>query len=322
MPDPVPELTTMPEPGPPPDLVPSEATEGSIAAQGLTIQARSQFRMIVERFVHHRVALISLGVFVALLLFSTVGPVFWQFNFIEITNQFATGPSWQHPFGTDLIGHDMFAQVMVAEATSVKTALMVAVVSTFIGTVIGALAGYYGKWADSLLMRFTDLVLAVPLLAVLLVLANTASKHANSWLWIAFIIAALIWTYLARLVRSSFLSLREREFVEAAHAIGANDFRIIVRHMLPNAMGPIIVNGTLTVANAMLLESFLSFLGLGIQPPEVSLGDLINNGQGAATVLPWLFFIPSGFLILTILSVNFIGDGLRDAFDPQQRVRQ
>jgi peptide/nickel transport system permease protein len=323
MPDPIPDLTTtLPEPGPPPDLVPPEATAASIAAQGLTVEARSQFRMIVERFVHHRVALISLGVFVALLLFSTIGPVFWQFNYAEITNQFATGPAWQHPFGTDLIGHDMFAQVMVAEATSVKTALMVAVVSTFIGTVIGALAGYYGKWADSLLMRFTDLVLAVPLLAVLLVLANTASKHANSWLWIAFIIAALIWTYLARLVRSSFLSLREREFVEAAHAIGANDFRIIVRHMLPNAMGPIIVNGTLTVANAMLLESFLSFLGLGIQPPEVSLGDLISNGQGAATVLPWLFFIPSGFLILTILSVNFIGDGLRDAFDPQQRVRQ
>jgi peptide/nickel transport system permease protein len=302
MPDPVPEFASVIPPGVPTgpgDGLPPPPP-GGIVAQGLTIEARSQFRMILERFVHHRIALVSLGFFVALVLFSTVGPEFWSINYSTITNQFASGPTMQHPFGTDLIGHDMFGQVMVAEATSVKTALLVAVASTLIGTVIGALAGYYGKWADALLMRFTDLVLAVPLLAVLLVLANTASKQSNSWVWIAIIIAALIWTYLARLVRGSFLSLREREFVEAAHAIGARDFRIIVRHMLPNAMGPIIVNGTLTVANAMLLESFLSFLGLGIQPPEVSLGNLISNGQGAATVLPWLFFIPSGFLIVTI----------------------
>jgi peptide/nickel transport system permease protein len=294
----------------------------SIASQGLTIEARSQFRMIVERFLHHRVAVISLGVFIAMVLFALVGPMFWHINYGTITSDFATGPSAAHPFGTDLIGHDLLAQTMVGEATSVETALVVAGVSTLIGAAIGALAGYYGKWADALLMRFTDLVLAVPLLAILLVIANTASKHANSWVWIALVIAFVIWTVLARLVRSSFLSLREREFVEAAHAIGAKDSRIIIRHMLPNAMGPIIVNGTLTVANAMLIESFLSFLGLGIQPPEVSLGNLIASGQGAATVLPWLFFIPSGFLIVTILAVNFIGDGLRDAFDPQQRIRQ
>jgi ABC-type dipeptide/oligopeptide/nickel transport system permease subunit len=320
-PDLGPDLATATVSPVPPGTRPPQAGM-SVAAQGLTVEARSQSRMIFERFIHHRIALVSLGFFVALLLFSTVVPVFWKYNYAQITNQFATSPTWQHPFGTDLIGHDLFAQVMTAEATSLKTAVMVAVVSTVIGTVIGALAGYYGKWADALLMRFTDLVLAVPLLAVLLVLANTASKHANSWLWIAIIIAALIWTYLARLVRGSFLSLREREYVEAAHAIGARDSRIIIRHMLPNAIGPIIVNGTLTVANAMLLESFLSFLGLGIQPPEVSLGDLISLGQQDATVLPWLFFIPSGFLIVSILAVNFIGDGLRDAFDPQQRIRQ
>ena len=319
MPEPVPDVAVVPgQIGPTPQPEP----DTSIAAQGLTIEARSQFKMIVERFIHHRVALISLGVFLGLLLFSTIGPIFWHINYTTITNQFDTAPSGAHPFGTDTIGHDMFAQVMVAESTSIKTAVVVAVGSTIIGTLIGALAGYYGKWADALLMRFTDLVLAVPLLAVLLVLANTASKHANSWLWIAIILAALIWTYLARLVRGSFLSLREREFVEAAHAIGARDSRIIMRHMLPNAVGPIIVNGTLTVANAMLLESALSFLGLGIQPPEVSLGNLIAVNQGAAQVFPWLFFIPAGFLIVTILAVNFIGDGLRDAFDPQQRIRQ
>src|ERR1700733_10239979 len=318
MPEDIQDLaTTAPSVPPGPQVRP----EASIAAQGMTIEARSQARLILERFIHHRIALISMAVFLALLLFSTIGPMFWHFNYAQITNQFGTGPSLQHPFGTDLIGHDLFAQIMVAEATSLKTAIVVALVSTVIGTLIGALAGYYGGRWGALLMRFTDLVLAIPLIAILLVLANTAGKHANSWVWIAGIISALIWTYLARLVRGSFLSLREREYVEAAPAIGARDSRIIFRHMLPNAIGPIIVNGTLTVANAMLLESALSFLGLGIQPPAVSLGDLIANGQGAATVLPWLFFIPSGFLILSILAVNFIGDGMRDAFDPQQRIR-
>ena len=250
---------------------PQVRPEASIAAQGMTIEARSQARMILERFIHHRVALISMAVFVGLLLFSTIGPVFWHFNYAQITNQFGTGPSAQHPFGTDLIGHDLFAQIMVAEATSLKTAILVAVVSTVIGTLIGALAGYYGGWADALLMRFTDLVLAIPLIAILLVLANTAGKHANSWVWIAGIISALIWTYLARLVRGSFLSLREQEYVEAAHGrSGPRDRRIIFRHMLPNAIGPIIVNATLTVANAILPESALSFLGLGIQPPALA----------------------------------------------------
>jgi peptide/nickel transport system permease protein len=200
-----------------------------------------------------------------------------------------------------------------------KTALVVAALATIFGTLVGALAGYYGKWADAALMRFTDLVLTVPLLAILLVLANTLSKQANSWLWVAIIVAALLWTYLARLVRGSFLSLREREFVEAEWALGASDLRIIMRHMIPNALGPIVVNATLTVAGAMLIEAALSFLGLGIQPPEVSLGSLINDGQGAMTVLPWLFFFPAGFLIAIILSINFIGDGLRDALDPSQR---
>ena len=289
------------------------------AAQGLTFESRGQIRLAVERFAHHRLAVVGLIVFLLLLLLSTIGPVFWQYNYSTITAQFATGPSAQHPFGTDLIGHDLFAQVMEAEATSVKTAVLVALIATTIGTVVGAIAGYYGKLADVLLMRFTDLILAVPLLVVLLVLANKLSKQAGSWLWIALILGLLLWTNLARQVRGAFLSLREREFVEAEHAIGASDWRIIFRHMIPNAIGPIVVSATLTVALALLIEAVLSFLGLGIQPPEVSLGSLINSGQDAATSLPWLFFFPAGFLVITILSINFIGDGLRDALDPTQR---
>jgi ABC-type dipeptide/oligopeptide/nickel transport system permease subunit len=291
------------------------------AQQGLAIKSRSQLRMAADKFFHHRMAMVGLGVFVLLLLVSTIVPLFWKYSFSAITNQYATGPSLQHPFGTDPIGHDLFAQVLHGMAVSIKTAVLVAVGATVIGTLIGALAGYYGKVADSLLMRFTDLVLSVPLLAILLVLSNKFSKQTNSWLFVAIILAVVLWTYLARLVRGTFLSLREREFIEAEHAIGASDRRIILRHLIPNAAGAIVVNATLTVANAMLLEAFLSYLGLGIQPPEIDLGSLIATGEGDATALPWLFYFPSLFLIAAILSVNFIGDGLRDALDPTQRIR-
>ena len=291
------------------------------AQAGLNIEARSQFQMARARFFHHKLALFGLFTFVAILLFSTVGPLFWKYNYAQVTNTFISGPSLAHPFGTDTVGHDMFAQVMSATSTSIQTALVVAGISTVVGALIGAWAGYYGKWADSLLMRFTDLILIVPALVILLVVANTVSKTANNWFWIALILAGLFWTVLARLVRGVFLSLREREFIEAEHAIGASDARIILRHMIPNAIGSIVVNATLTVALAILVEAALSFLGLGIQPPEVSLGYLISQAEGDATVLPYLFYFPAGFLILIILAVNFIGDGLRDALDPQQRIR-
>jgi ABC-type dipeptide/oligopeptide/nickel transport system permease subunit len=311
-------------PEPPPELLSSERLtpgEPEAAQEGLTIKSRSQLKMATERFFHHRMALAGLGLFVFLLLISTVVPPFLRYNYAAITSQFGTGPSLQHPFGTDPIGHDMFAQVLEGTATSIKTALVVAVLATVIGTVIGAAAGYYRGWADALLMRFTDLVLVVPLLAILLVLSNKFSKQANGWVFVALLLAVLLWTYLARLIRGTFLSLREREFIEAEWAIGATDRRVIFRHMIPNAAGVIAVNATLTVANAMLIASALSFLGFGIQPPQVDLGSLIANGEGDATALPWLFYFPAIFLVLAILSVNFVGDGLRDALDPTQRIR-
>jgi len=281
------------------------------------VGARSQLQLAARRFIRHRMALIGLAIFLLLTIGAFVIPLFWKWSYSAITPQYATGPSASHPFGTDTIGHDLFAQVLTATQTSLKTAFIVTVIATIVGTVIGAVAGYYGKLADAALMRFTDLVLTVPLLAVLLVLANTLS-NAN-YFWIAIVVASVLWTYLARLVRGTFLSLREHDYVIAARAIGARDRRIIFRHMIPNAAGPIVVNATLTVANAILIESALSFLGLGIQPPEVSLGSLINSGQGAATTEWWLFAFPSAVLVLIILAVNFVGDGLRDALDPRQR---
>ncbi len=293
---------------------------------GLAGDTRRQWRIVLGRFVRQPRAMASVSIFAILGLGSLIVGAFWKYNYKTLTSDIAGfgsgGPSWGHPFGVDPIGHDVFAQVMQGTLEDIQTALLVALISTVIGTTIGALAGFFRSWVDPVLMRFTDFILAVPLLAVLVVLANLASKQSSSTLWIAVVIGVLAWTYVARLVRADFLSLRERDFVEAARAIGASNRRIIFRHMLPNALGPIIVNATLTVANAIILESTLSFLGLGIQPPNISLGTLVAAGEGDATTFWWLFVFPAAFIVILILCVNFIGDGLREAFDPRKtRVR-
>ncbi|HSZ42911.1 MAG TPA: ABC transporter permease [Trebonia sp.] len=288
-------------------------------AGGPVTASRGQVRMAAERFVRHKLAMTGLAVFILLVLVSVIGPLVWKYNYAQITSQFGTAPSGQHPFGTDTIGHNMFAQVMEGLQTSLETALLVAAISTVIGTLVGAIAGYYGGIWDQIMMRLTDLVLIFPVLAILLVLSNRFSKQADSSLFVGLMLAVLFWTYLARLVRGTFMGLREREFIEAEHAIGAPTWRIVLRHLIPNAAGAIVVNATLTVANAMLTEAALSYLGLGVQPPQVDLGSLIAAGEGDATALPWLFYFPAAFLVLAILAVNFIGDGLRDALDPTQR---
>jgi glutathione transport system permease protein len=321
------------EPGAQPEFLSAESPRGAVIAapipggnvgteaDEMAAPSRGQLQMAGKRFVRHKLAMFGAIVFLVLLLGSIIVPIFWPYNYSTITNSFATGPSLAHPFGTDLIGHDMLAQVMAGTLTSMEVALLVAAISTVIGTVVGALAGYYGGVIDQALMRLTDLVLVVPLIAILLVLSNKFSKQSDSQLFVALLLALLFWTYLARLIRGTFLSLREREFIEAEHAIGASTWRIILRHMVPNAAGSIVVNATLTVAGAILIEASLSFLGLGIQPPQVDLGSLIAAGEGDATTLPWLFYFPAAFLVLAILAVNFIGDGLRDALDPTQRGR-
>jgi peptide/nickel transport system permease protein len=198
-------------------------------------------------------------------------------------------------------------------------AFIVASVSTLVGVVVGGIAGYYGGRLDNLLMRLTDLFLTLPFLAILLVLS--AFLGAGNPIRVAFILAFLFWTTTARIVRGEFLGLREKEFVEAAKVLGASDSRIIFRHILPNTVGPIIVNATLTVATAILVEAALSFLGFGIQPPFPALGKLISDGQDALTTQWWLATFPGLTIILIALCINFIGDGLRDALDPRQRVK-
>ncbi|MEV7976586.1 ABC transporter permease [Streptomyces sp. NPDC086519] len=285
-----------------------------------TVVQRSQTQLVLRRFLRHRAAMISLAVFVLIVLWAFVGPHFWHYSYAKYTPDNSQPPSRKHPFGTDSSGYDAYAQVMRGTQTSLKIAILIALGSTLVGAVWGAIAGFYRGLVDALMMRIADLVLTLPLFAIALVIS---SRSGGSWYWIAVVIAGLTWAYVSRVVRSSVLSLREKEFVEAARALGASDTRIIFRHLLPNALGPIIVNATILVATGILTETALSFLGFGVQPPDTSLGLLVAQAQTAVDTRPWLFYIPGAFIIAIALTINFIGDGLRDAFDPrQQRVRQ
>jgi peptide/nickel transport system permease protein len=314
----VPPREASPGPSPVAGTVQPEPT-GPVERE-FTVAARTQTQMVIRRFMAHRLAVASLVIFVIIVAGSLGGARLWKYNYADITKEFSTPPSLAHPMGTDDIGHDTLAQVLRGAQKSVQVALLVALLSTSVGSVIGAVAGYYRGVIDSILMRFTDLVLTIPLLAIAALLAGTLS--GGDWFLVAVVIASVSWTSIARVVRGTFLSLREKEFVDAARALGASDTRIIFRHLLPNATGSIIVNATVTVAVAILVETALSFLGLGIRPPDTSLGLLVSAGQQAAQTRPWLFYFPGLVIIMIALTINFIGDGLRDAFDPTQtRVR-
>ncbi len=292
----------------------------------------SQGQLIRRRFFRHTGALISLAVlvFVAVLAYTSIGfgpiPGWWDKDTAStypVVNP-AGSPTLQlwpfqigeHPFGQTTIGQDFFALVMRGTQISIMIALVVGLVSTFIGTVVGALSGYFRGIVEAVLMRVTDLFIVVPLLVLAAVLGQIASG-GGVWL-LAIMLGLVTWTGLARLVRGEVLSLREREFVAAARAVGTSPARIITRHILPNTMGVIIVSTTLSIAVAILLETALSYLGFGVQPPDTSLGLLISTYETAFTTRPWLFWWPGMFILAIALSVNFIGDGLRDAFDPRQ----
>jgi peptide/nickel transport system permease protein len=281
----------------------------------LRVGQRSQAQLVARRFRRHRLAMVSLVVLLALVLLAFIGGWLWKYSVADLTVDESVPPSWDHPFGTDAAGHDTFAQVLRGTQISIGIAVLGALIATAVGTVWGAAAGYYGGRLDTVMMRIADLVLTLPFLAVAAVLGHNLG---GSWWLVAAVIAGLYWAYVARVARGVVLSLREKEFVEAARAIGAGDARIIFRHLVPNALGSIIVNATVLVAIAILLETALSYLGFGVRPPDTSLGLLVSDAQTAVDTRPWLFFFPGVFIIVIALTINFIGDGLRDALDPQQ----
>jgi ABC-type dipeptide/oligopeptide/nickel transport system permease subunit len=286
-----------------------------------TVKARTQFQLILRRFLQHKLAVISVFVLLAVILLAFVGGPLWHYSYTDITPDNSVPPSLKHPFGTDNLGYDEFARVLRGTQRSLEIAFTVAILGTVIGTIWGAIAGYYRGLVDTIMMRLVDLVLTIPILAA----GALLSHHFQSagWWALALVIAGLSWPAVSRIVRGQTLSLREKEYVEAARALGAKDGRIIFRHILPNIMGQVIVVVTILVAAAILTESALSYLGFGVQSPDTSLGTLISAAQTALQGGQWwLFYFPGIFIILICLSVNFIGDGLRDAFDPsQQRVR-
>jgi len=286
-----------------------------------------------RRFFRHRLAAASLVILIVLGgLAAFAGVVSPYPENPTLTRAVLAGgrqqPTWSHPFGTDKTGRDQLTLVLHALQKSLLVGLGVALLSTVVGVTIGALAGTRGGWLDSLLMRFTDLVLVLPALAVLLIVAKNPEPTffglfefppATEVGGMILILAALGWMPMARIVRGELLSLREREYVEGARASGASELRIALRHLLPNAIGAIIVFATLEVGLAILTEATLSFLGAGIQPPDVSLGNLIADAEDTVgTSLSYLIIFPGFVLFLVVLCVNFVGDGLRDALDPHR----
>ncbi|MDW4571166.1 ABC transporter permease [Microbacterium sp. M3] len=313
----------------------SEA-KAEVSIEQKETEGLSQGQIVRRRFFRHRAALTSIIVLglIVILAFTSVGvnlwglriPGWWQYSWDEIPTKINNGvPTlslWplqfgDHPFGQDEVGRDIFAVVMRGTQQSIMVMVIAGVVATIIGVVIGAIAGYYGKVTDSVLMRFTDIIITIPLIVIGSVLGNIFGSLGAAVLGV--VIGLFAWTTMARLVRGEFLTLREREFVDAARVSGARDRRIIFRHILPNSVGVIVVNATLLMAGAILLESSLSFLGFGVQSPDTSLGKIISENQAAFSTRPWLFWWPGIFIIVIALCVNFIGDGLRDAFDPRQK---
>ncbi len=339
------------------DLAEDAVGRGEGVGQALEVEGLSQGRIVLRRFIRHRGAVFGMIIFLFIFLvaFSSMGigsiPGWWKWSdpqgIHDVQNQgeptmhlprWLGGSGWtglgDFPFGQDLVGHDNFAQVMKGVQTSIMVMLVMGLVALILGVLIGAVSGYYRGWVDNVLMRFTDLIITLPLIVVGAVLGKLISTLPIKYNWpadtiqfiqrwmpleLALVLGLVLWPGLARLTRSEFLRLREYEFVDSAKVAGASDRRIIFKHILPNAMGVIIVNVTLLMSSSVVLEAALSFLGFGIYPPSVSLGLLISDNQAAFNTRPWLFWWPGLFIILIALSVNFIGDGLRDAFDPRTR---
>jgi ABC-type dipeptide/oligopeptide/nickel transport system permease subunit len=286
-----------------------------------TVQARSQRQQILRRFLRNKVGMTGLVILVLMLLFGFVGPLVYGTDYAsqDVNAQSVPPGEAGYPLGSDEIGRDLMAGLMTGVQRSLFIVLLFVVIAFPLGVLIGSLAGYFGRWVDAVLMRVVDLILTVPLLVVLIVVASNF-PGARTPLGVGVILGLFGWLDLARIVRSQFLSLREKEYVEAAHAMGASDRRIIFKHLLPNTLGSLIVWTTLAAATAITLEAALTFLGFGVNGAnQTSLGRLVSDGVQAASTRPWLFYFPGIALLVIVLSINLIGDGIRDAFDPSNR---
>lgn len=278
-------------------------------------------RVILRRFLKHRLAvlaLLALGMVVLLAAGATWSG--YAPTQQEPANPFQA-PSTAHWFGTDELGRDIFTRILYGGRVSLAVGLFSTLLTVTLGVLVGALSGYYGGWLDNLLMRITDAFLTFPTIFVLILLGAALRDQPLQWLknsvlMVIVIIAALSWMWPARLIRSLFIVLRERDFIAATRSLGGNNARIIFRHILPNCIGPILVSGTLQMASAIITESGLSYLGFGVQPPTPTWGSILSTAQTHVFRAPWLAIYPGVMIFITVMAINYIGDGLRDAFDP------
>jgi len=277
--------------------------------------------LITRRFFKHKLA----GIAIAVLAFLVLAAVFANLSPYSPTDQEPTNsfekPNSVHWFGTDELGRDVFSRILYGGRVSLTVGLFSTFLSIALGVLVGALSGYFGGWVDSVLMRITDAFLTFPTIFVLILLGAFLREQQAPWLKnsivvVIVIIAALSWMWPARLVRGLFLVLREKEFVTASRALGGNHARLIIQHILPNCIGPILVSGTLQMASAIITESGLSYLGFGVQPPTPTWGSILATAQNQVFRAPWIGFFPGFMIFITVMAINYIGDGLRDAFDP------
>jgi peptide/nickel transport system permease protein len=275
-------------------------------------------QMAWRRFRRHRMAMFGAVTLLLLFVYAFGGGLIYtaeRANFTD-TSLRLSPPSTEHLFGTDTVGRDVLARTVQGGRISLMIGLTAAFLEIIIGVIIGAFAGYFGGLTDSLLMRFTEAMLIIPSLFLLIVMARLVGGSA---FWIVIIFGLTSWMYVARIVRAQFLSLKENDYIMAARSIGTPTREIIFRHILPNSMAPIVVAATLAVATAILSEAYISFLGMGVQPPTATWGNMLDGSYNYIESAPWLWIFPGLLILLTVLSINFVGDGLRDALDPRSR---
>jgi peptide/nickel transport system permease protein len=292
----------------------TEPLSGSYQEYGMAL-------IILRRFFKHRLA----GFAIAVLLILIVLAVFASASPFSPTGQDPANkyqvPTATHWFGTDELGRDVFTRILYGSRVSLIVGLISTFLSIGLGIIVGAISGYFGGWLDALLMRITDAFLTFPTIFVLILLGAFLREQPYPWLKnsvlvVIIIIAAMSWMWPARMVRSLFIVIREREFINATRALGGSHLRIIVRHILPNCVGPILVSMTLQMASSIITESGLSYLGFGVQPPTPTWGSILSTAQSHVFIAPWLAIYPGLMIFITVMAINYIGDGLRDAFDP------
>jgi len=313
-------------------LSPASTKVPELIADELETPPLSLARLTWRRFLRHKMALAGAAVLILLFVYAFGGGLIYPESYANYadTTQRLQPPSLAHPFGTDTIGRDVLARTISGGQISLLIGITAVVIEVLVGILIGAIAGYYGGVLDSLLMRFTEAMLNIPEIFLLIVMAKFfggqipnitifGRAFSGSVIVIVLIIGLTSWMYLARIVRAQFLSLKENDFVLAARATGTSNLGIILWHILPNSIAPIVVTGTLGVANAILAEAYISFLGMGVQPPTATWGNMLDGSINYLESAPWLWFFPGLLILLTVLSINFLGDGLRDALDPRSR---